>query len=487
MDTAAEAGYAAEPAREKRRGRGTKHLRLLVVEDDPTLREALETTLTETGIAVHGAADGRQALAALASTEVDVVLTDVEMPEMDGHALLRELRRQHPNLPVVLMTAYGSIERAVDAMRDGAVDYLRKGFEIDTLLDLLHRIAPKQQRAGGDTNIDEPIAFARRSVETREMARRVAGSNASVLLSGESGTGKEVIARFIHQQSPRCEAPFVAVNCAAIPDSMLEAMLFGHEKGAFTGATQSSPGKFEQAQGGTLLLDEISEMPISLQPKLLRVLQECEVERVGGRRVVSLDVRVIATTNRNLLREVEAGRFRQDLYYRLSVMPIHLSPLRDRREDIVPLARAMLARRVEAPRPVPTLGECAAKTLTDYAWPGNVRELDNLIQRTVILCSSDVITTADLVFEGAGDVPPTLPAPTPPSGELKADMETLERERIIAALREFPTRVEAARHLGLKERTLRHKVKKLRDQGFDIDGPSGTGFAKPSEDTEATE
>jgi two-component system response regulator FlrC len=463
-------------------GAGAK--RILVVEDDEELREAIETTLGLAGYTVQAVAGGRQAIAAVRDAAFDIVLSDVQMPQMDGHELLVELRRHRPQLPVVLMTAYGTIERAVDAMRQGAVDYLVKPFEIDALLELLARTEAAAQAGrspatqAGDDDPTAPIAHAPRSVETCELARRVAASNATVLLSGDSGTGKEVIARYIHACSPRREQPFVAINCAAIPDHMLEAVLFGHEKGAFTGATTANPGKFEQAQQGTLLLDEISEMPLALQAKLLRVLQEREVERVGGRRVITLDVRVVATTNRDLREEVAEGRFREDLYFRLSVMPIRLAPLRERREDIAPLARHMLARHTDG-RPPPHLSEDACRKLQDYAWPGNVRELDNLMQRSLILLTGDEITSADLVFDDHS-VEAMTPAAGfgPEQGELRADMQAIETKRILDVVRTSRTRKEAAERLGMPIRTLRHRLARLREQGVDVDAAAGTGLAR---------
>ncbi|MEO0974085.1 MAG: sigma-54 dependent transcriptional regulator, partial [Pseudomonadota bacterium] len=275
----------------------------------------------------------------------------------------------------------------------------------------------------------------------------------------------------------RREQAFIAVNCAAIPESMLEATLFGHEKGAFTGATQANPGKFELAQGGTLLLDEISEMPLSLQPKLLRVLQECEVERVGGRRTVSLDVRLIATTNRDLRSEVNAGRFREDLYYRLNVMPIRLSPLRERGDDILPLFRHMLVRHDQAGRTL-RLTPCAEQRLRQYEWPGNVRELDNVANRTLILCGGDEISAQDLHFEEPNDGALTAPPPPAPTGELKADIQALEQRRILEALARFTTRKAAAEFLRMPPRTLRHKVQKMRELGVDVDAYIGTGLAR---------
>lgn len=303
------------------------HAAVMVVEDDPALREALCDTLDLAGYRSLPAADGQAALALMDRERPALVVSDVQMQPMDGTALLHALRRQRPDLPVVLMTAFGTIRSAVQAVRDGAVEYLAKPFEPATLLSLIGQLLPRQGDSG-----DEPVAEDPRSRELLALAARVAHSEVSVLLTGESGTGKEVLARYIHRHSPRQSGAFVAINCAAIPENMLEAVLFGYEKGAFTGATGAHAGKFEQAHDGTLLLDEISEMPIGLQAKLLRVLQEREVERLGGKQAIALDVRVLATSNRDLTAEVAAGRFREDLYYRLAVFPLHIPPLRgDRR------------------------------------------------------------------------------------------------------------------------------------------------------------
>ncbi|MES9814156.1 MAG: sigma-54 dependent transcriptional regulator [Candidatus Thiodiazotropha sp.] len=290
---------------------------VLIVEDDPALREALSDTLELAGYPICVAEEGGAAMNLLQQRSVGMVVSDVQMHPMDGHTLLRKIRERYPDLPVLLMTAYGTIEKAVMAMHDGAVDYLTKPFEAEVLVS---KVASHIRTAVGPV-LDGPVAEDLRSREVLDLALRVAGSDATVLLHGESGTGKEVYARYIHQHSTRSEGPFVAINCAAIPENMLEAVLFGYEKGAFTGAYQATAGKFEQAQGGTLLLDEISEMSLALQAKLLRVLQEKELERLGGRKLIELDVRVLATTNRKLREEVSAGRFREDLFYRLNVFP----------------------------------------------------------------------------------------------------------------------------------------------------------------------
>jgi two-component system response regulator FlrC len=340
------------------------------------------------------------------------------------------------------------------------------------------------------TTSEDMVAIADSSRRLADLARRVAASDCTVLIAGESGTGKEVLARFIHRHSPRANRAFVAVNCAAIPENMLESILFGYERGAFTGAHASHPGKFEQAQGGTLLLDEVTEMPLGLQAKLLRVLQEREVERLGGRMPIQLNVRVLATTNRNLRAEVAAGRFREDLYYRLNVFPLATSPLRERRDDVLPLAMRLLTARCRAGERIPALSADAAHMLLLYPWPGNVRELDNVMQRALILANGAVIQPehVHLEIEGLDALPATLAAASRAAGEfvseprrlvvqdravdeaapggLSDSLSTRERDLIIEALRsDNGNRQAAARRLGISPRTLRYKLQRLREAG----------------------
>src|SRR5690606_27893536 len=359
---------AARAASCRGRAAGMTGPRILLVEDDRALREALADTLMLGGYDYLEAADGEQALALLQRHSVAMVVSDVNMPGMDGHALLRALRERYPQLPVLLMTAYGTVQNAVEAMRVGAVDYLVKPFEPSALLTLVAQHAQGRLQSSADGG---PVAVDPASQQLLHLAQRVAASDSTVLISGESGTGKEVLARYIHQQSPRASQPYIAINCAAIPENMLEATLFGHEKGAFTGAVAAAPGKFEQANGGTLLLDEISEMPLALQAKLLRVLQEREVERVGGRKLIQLDIRIIATTNRDMPAEVAAGRFREDLYYRLVVVPLQWQPLRARPADILPIAERLLAKHIGKMNQNPVrFAPDACQALQQHAWPG---------------------------------------------------------------------------------------------------------------------
>ncbi len=449
--------------------------RILLVEDDHALREALGDTLEVGGYAYRAVASAEAALQALREEAFSLVVSDVNMPGMDGHELLSVIRQRYPQVPVLLMTAFGAIERAVQAMRQGAVDYLLLRFVPKALLNLIaHHACGRLDDAG-----QGPVAHAPASRQLLELAARVAQSDSTVLISGESGTGKEVLARYIHQQSPRANGPFIAINCAAIPDNMLEATLFGHEKGAFTGAVAAQPGKFELADGGTLLLDEISEMALPLQAKLLRVLQEREVERVGARKPITLDIRVLATTNRNLQGEVAAGRFREDLYYRLSVFPLAWAPLRERTADIVPLAERLLAKHGQKMRQAPArLSEAARRCLQAHAWPGNVRELDNAIQRALILQRGGVIEPADLCLDGvelmlaavSSQAPAASDVATKPAAALGEDLRQHEFQLIIETLRsERGRRKEAADRLGISPRTLRYKLAHMRDAGFDVE------------------
>ena len=442
-----------------------KTLPLLIVEDDRDLRDALCITLELAGYVVIPAADGSEALATMQRRRVGLVISDIQMQPLDGLGLLREIRQLHPHVPVVLMTAFGDIESAVAAMRAGASDYLAKPFEPTSLLAQVERY-----RLRPVTEDDEGIVAADpKTSALLALAGRVAASATTVLLSGESGSGKEVLARYIHRRSPRAGEAFIAVNCAAIPDNLLEATLFGHERGAFTGANQAQAGKFEQAQNGTLLLDEISEIPLPLQAKLLRVLQEREVERVGAKKALALDIRVIATTNRDLGACVAAGTFRADLYYRLNVFPLHLPPLRERPADIVPLARRCVARHAQLLGRSPLrLAPEAEQRLVAHPWPGNVRELENILHRAVILAAGDLIEAAQFDF---GAAPAAQAAQPPQQSDAAApgaamDMKSLERAHIVETLLAVNgSRKLAVQRLGISERTLRYKLQQYRLEG----------------------
>ena len=442
---------------------------VLVVEDDMSLREALCDTLELAGYPVVSAGDGRNAMSVIDEQDICMVVSDVQMKPVDGHRLLKSIKSKHPELPVVLMTAYGTIQKAVEAIHDGATDYLVKPFEADVLVEMVSRLLSRPEIA------DDPdlIAVDERSRALVSLATRVAESDATVLITGESGAGKEVYASFIHRHSSRNNEPFIAINCAAIPENMLEAMLFGYEKGAFTGAYSASPGKFEQANGGTLLLDEISEMGLALQAKLLRVLQEREVERLGGREIIPLDVRVIATSNRSLKQEVAEGKFREDLFYRLSVFPLHLAALRERPDDILPLAESLILKRNRQAR-IPQLTEEARKLLLDYHWPGNVRELDNVIQRALILQEGENIEAAAIRFEhvaGGNNLPPQTQSEVAgtETEELDTSLKSREQRLILKALQDVNgSRKAAAERLGISPRTLRYKLARMRDAGIQL-------------------
>lgn len=448
---------------------------VLIVEDDPSLREALMDTLELSGYGILVAASAEQALDVLSRSKPGLVLSDVQMPGMDGHDLLRSIKSQAPGLPVVLMTAYGQIERAVEAMRDGAADYLPKPFEPDRLLAVVARYL-RSELGREDANM---VAQDPASVSLLDIVRRVAVTEATVLLEGESGVGKEVYARFLHRNSPRNAGPFVAVNCAAIPENLVEATLFGHEKGAFTGAIGTQPGKFEQAKGGTLLIDEVSEIPMHMQVKLLRVLQEKVVERVGGRTVIPLDVRVIAASNRNLEKLVREGRFREDLYYRLNVFPVEIPPLRKRRGDVLPLARHFLeAYANQIGRSGFSLSAAAEAELTGHDWPGNIRELGNVMQRAMILAPGNIIEPMHLMLpkravsvqpepdaDEAQEVESVSRVGVPANGQIK----DMEKAMILETLERMGgSRKRTADTLGISERTLRYKLQRYREEGEQV-------------------
>jgi len=414
-------------------------------------------------ISFHEVENGRAAEQFLASHSASLVLSDVQMSPGNGYELLSSIRSNQIDVPVILMTAYGSIPQAVDAIQAGAADYLVKPFEVTSLVNTVR----KQIRNPVPAN-EDLVAVDAASQETVILAKRVAQSDVTVLLDGESGVGKEVYSRFIHQQSVRSKQAFVAINCAAIPENMLEAVLFGYEKGAFTGAHKATMGKFEQAQGGTLLLDEITEMDLGLQAKILRVLQEKEVERLGGTTIIDLDVRIIATTNRDLRQEVRDKRFREDLFYRLNVFPITIPALRERRDDIVPVAHKILAQYSRAAGDSIQLSDAACAVLQEHNWPGNVRELDNVIQRALILKQGQQIQPQDIMLESGIEQLPLEPL-LEDNGMLHSDLRDREAEVILETLRNFKgSRKKTAEKLGISPRTLRYKLARMRDAGTPV-------------------
>jgi len=441
---------------------------LLVVDDDTALREVLEKTLTMENYNVITAKDGLHALDILKMNKnIDLVLSDVQMKPMDGHEFLKKCKTIYADMPVILMTAYGTIENAVHSMHDGAADYLIKPFEHNALIEMIERFI--SQSVEPDSGL---IAVDAKSVQLSQVARKVASSEATVMITGESGVGKEVISRFIHEHSARADGPFIAINCAAIPENMLESVLFGYEKGAYTGAHQAKAGKFEQAQGGTLLLDEITEMDLGLQAKLLRVLQEKEVERLGSSKVIELDVRILATTNRDLHQSVLDGRFREDLFYRLNVFPLNILPLNERKDDILPIANKMLNAHSHT-MATSQNGEkiyfsiSAQRVLKQHNWPGNIRELDNVIQRALILKTGNIIDDCDIQFEETTRYESNTVESIEQVVEtgLNGDLKAREQDLIISALNARTTRKEVAEKLGISPRTLRYKIARMRDAG----------------------
>ncbi len=441
--------------------------RILVVDDEPAQRELVAGFLRKQGFDVVEAAGGGEAVTRFKREPFDLVLTDQRMPDLSGLDVLEAVRSASPETAVVIMTAYGTIETAVSAIKAGAADYLTKPLNLDELLHRVHRVRERHHLVRENRELREALTERHRvegivgdsgqMQEVLSLVRRVAPSDATVLIRGESGTGKELIARALHYASPRAAGPLVKVNCAALAESLLEAELFGHEKGAFTGAIASRKGRFELADGGSIFLDEIGDLPPHLQVKLLRVLQEREFERVGSSRPVKVDVRLLAATHRNLEALVREGRFRDDLYYRINVVTIMLPPLRERREDLSPLIDHFLRTFAEKNgKTVRGMTREAREALLRYDYPGNIRELENLMERAVVLTRDDVI--------GMEDLPLTLEAPAAPSGEragLIAAVEGLERRMMREALAKAEgTQTRAAELLGISERVLRYKLRK---------------------------
>ncbi len=449
---------------------------ILVVDDEPPQLELISGFLKKQGFEVTLAESGEKALQIFRRESFDLVLTDQRMPNLSGLDLLKAVRAVNPETPVIVVTAYGSIETAVSAIKAGATDYLTKPLNLDELLHRIekvrehHRLVLEnrdlREELGERHRIEGIIGESGRMLEVFSLVRRVAPSEATVLIRGESGTGKELIAKAIHFASPRASGPLVKVNCAALPETLLESELFGHEKGAFTGAFVTRKGRFEVASGGTIFLDEIGDLPTHLQAKLLRVLQEREFERVGSSKPISIDVRILAATHRDLERLLKAGQFRDDLYYRLNVVTIVLPPLRERRQDL-PLFMDHLLRvfAEKNGKKIRGFTSEAREALLRYDYPGNVRELENIIERASVITRNDVI--------GRADLPISIQEPEAEDNsnntELSVVVERLERRLIKEALaRSGGVQTRAAEHLGITERNLRYKLKKYGFQGDDI-------------------
>jgi nitrogen regulation protein NR(I) len=466
--------------------------RILVADDEPNLRRVLSAILEREGYAVVQAADGQEALSSL-DDSVRVVITDLKMPMVDGMEVLRRVSERHPSVPVIMITAFGTVDNAVAAVKAGAFDYIEKPFDQDQIRQVV-RTAVKHGEAnlrvplGGSDSAAGKFGLIGQSEEMEEVfdiIAKVADTPSTVLITGESGTGKELVAKALHEHSSRKNQPFIKINCAAIPKNLMESELFGYEKGAFTGATNSKPGRFELADGGTLFLDEIGEIPVEMQVKLLRAIQEHEFERVGGLKTLKVDVRLITATNRDLEAEIREGNFREDLYYRLNVVPIDVPPLRERGEDIELLVEHIIRKfNARLKKNVSGLSESALARLHAHSWPGNIRELENVLERTILFCAAETIQADDLPaeFPQAGPLravsefrPPALggaeESPESGAGSLKdvvrAETSRLERELIARALDETGGNVtQAAKLLKISRKSLQMKMKEfgLRDR-----------------------
>jgi DNA-binding NtrC family response regulator len=447
---------------------------ILIVEDEPKMLRLLQLNLSEEGYSVHTAADAEAGVNTLRQQKIDLVVTDLRLPGMDGLEFLQAVKRVDARIPVIVMTAYGTVETAVEAMKAGASDYVLKPFSLEEMKlivrkeldvhDLREENRSLREALGKRYEFKNIVARSGKMQEVLATVERVAPSNSTVLLGGESGSGKDLIARAIHQHSRRASGPFIKINCTAIPENLLESELFGYEKGAFTGAVSSKLGKFELADKGTIFLDEIGDVPGTIQVKLLRVLQDRDFEHLGGTKTLKVDVRVVAATNQDLRAALEQGSFREDLYYRLNVVPINIPPLRERKEDIPYLVDHFLERFArESGKPIQGITPAAQKTLMEFHWPGNVRELENIIERAVALSSGDVIDVADIRLDlspmKAGAAPAANAAAFPPEG---TTLEQFEDEIIKEALhRAGGNKSQAARLLGLSRNALRYRLSKM--------------------------
>ncbi len=459
--------------------------RVLVVDDEQSLRKVLAATLQREGYEVQVAVDGEEALAALDRDGADVVVTDLVMPKMDGLSLLRKVVARHPDIPVIVVTAHGRVDSAVEAMKAGAFDFVTKPFETADLKAIIAKAARQSDLNARNVVPGEPepagrryteiIGRGQRMIELQQIIAKVADAPSTVLIQGESGTGKELVATALHEKSSRRERPFIKINCAAIPRELVEAELFGFEKGAFTGAVQSKPGRFELADQGTLFLDEIGEIPVEMQVKLLRAIQESEFERVGGVKTTKVEVRLIAATSRDLTREIAAGRFREDLFYRLNVVPIFLPALRERRDDI-PLLVEHFRQKYNArlKKNVEKIEDDALLSLAAYSWPGNIRELENVLERTILFAEGTTISKADLPAALRQSAPPDTAAgaflagspPGPLKEIVKEQVQAIERDLIARGLEVTGNNVtRTAKLLKISRKSLQMKMKEFGLRG----------------------
>jgi len=445
------------------------HKKILVVDDESEMRVALETTLKREGYQPVCAEDGKKAWEQIQNEAFDLIVSDVKMPRMDGVELLRAVKLHSPKTIVIMMTAYGDIDNAVETMKTGAFDYLLKPFSAEILISSVNRaFMTEPDNHLQSTAITKPavkivpereiITCNPEMLELLKFAENIAYSKSTVLIIGETGTGKELFARLIHQYSPRADKPFIPINCAALPEGLLETEMFGHEKGAFTGADYRKEGKFELAHKGTLLLDEVTEMSLPLQAKLLRVLQEHEIDKVGGKESIPVDVRVIATTNRDIKKRIQENKFREDLFYRLNVIPLKISPLRERKEDIPLLAEHYLHMHCrENNKPVMSIDESTVSLLKKYDWPGNIRELANIMERSALLGTEDTLLPAHLFFEDDAEMDGHTSSKQ--LSNFRGTIHQMEKELILQTLEEQNgNKTRAAESLGISIRTLRNKL-----------------------------
>lgn len=452
------------------------HKKILVVDDESEMRVALETTLKREGYQPVCVEDGKKAWERIQNETFDLIVSDVKMPKMDGVELLRAVKQHSPKTIVIMMTAYGDIDNAVETMKVGAFDYLLKPFSAEILISSVNRAFMNEpDNHLRSTAITKPtvkivpereiITCNPEMLKLLKFAENIAYSKSTVLIIGETGTGKELFAKLIHQCSPRANKSFIPINCAALPEGLLETEMFGHEKGAFTGADYRKEGKFELAHKGTLLLDEVTEMSLPLQAKLLRVLQEHEIDKVGGRESIPVDVRVIATSNRDIKKRIRENLFREDLYYRLNVIPLKISPLRERKEDIPLLAEHFLQKhRRENNKPVMSIDESTVSLLKKYNWPGNIRELANIMERAAILCTEDTLLPAHLFFEDDAEMDGD--GSSKPLSNFRGTIHQMEKELILQTLEEQNgNKTRAAESLGISIRTLRNKLTEYQSNG----------------------